>query len=122
MCRRIPGVLNVLGIIALFLAFMPYFVGRVGVTSPAMSSYVQSHPSAMPMKDEYKFGWTNSPLIQYTAESELVEDDGGFRVERTQNFHAGFFSLSSLTLVIGLALLWVAKQLRPRVAATPKEQ
>lgn len=119
MCNAFRSAFTALGCVGLFLAFMPHFEARGGVPSPEMASHVESHPSEMPTRESYRLGWGCSPLMHYTTEQKLAEtDDGGFRAERTQTFHVGLFTLSSMTLALGVIFLWLAKQCGPREAGT----
>ena len=114
---RIRNWLTALGCLALFLALQPYFFVRSGVTADAaMTEHLQQHPADMPVTEEYRFGWAQSPLAHYRSERTLVGQAGGFTAMRQAEMTIGWLSWSSLTLAIGVGLFWAARRLRPAPA------
>lgn len=112
--ERVRNVLNWIGAIALFLAFQPYFSYVGGVTADRqVADYIIAHPGSMPFKEVYRFGWEDSPLIDYQSEQTLVSTPGGdISVQKWGGFTIGWLSYSSLTLAISLALFYLARALR----------
>jgi hypothetical protein len=113
--ERVRSWLCVLGVIALFLAVMPYFHYEGGTTATAAKmKHLQANPGDMPRSEEFRFGWADSPLAHYRSQLTLTElPDGGFTGKRAAAMTIGWMSWSSLTLAIGIGLLWVARKLRP---------
>ena len=114
---RIRNTLAALGVIAVFLAVMPYCRYEGGVTADAkMADHILVNPGSMPFTEEYRFGWGDSPLVHYRCEQTLaVRPDGAITSRRTSGARIGWLSWSSLTLGLGVTLLWGASKLRSKV-------
>ncbi len=117
--QRLRNWLVALGWIATFLAVMPYAHHRMGgVRDSDEAEFLRDHPDLHPSHSEYRFGWTDSPLVRYVREQSVeVHDSSGFGFKRTANLDIGWLSWSSLTLVIGLVLLRSARWLKPSTPA-----
>ncbi|HVK08741.1 MAG TPA: hypothetical protein VM597_08195 [Gemmataceae bacterium] len=116
--ERLRNWLSALGWIAIFLAVMPYFHHRTGPVSDAAAEFIRDQPDLYPSTSVYRFGWTNSPLVEYVSE-QTVEAHGssGFTFKRASAFHVGWLSWSMLTLVVGVVLLRASR--RPKPPSTP---
>lgn len=117
--ERVRGWLVVLGVVAIFLAFMPYFRYQGGITpTRAQADHLMANPGDMPFTEDYVFGWHGSPLVHYHSELALKESArGGVTASRSKRMSVGWVSWSSLTLAAGVGLLWAAKRLKPAAKA-----
>lgn len=113
--ERIRNILVTLGAVAIFLAIMPYSHSRrVSDGSDAMREHLKANPDDMPSDELYRFGWAGSPIFQYHSVKHLVQRPGGYVNERATNWSIGWFSWSSLTLAIGVALVLTARRVPVR--------
>lgn len=118
MRERVTNILMWLGAIALFLAFMPYFRYSAGVSAnKQVADYILSHPGSIPYQEEYRFGWTDSPLVYYQSEQRLdPAPDGGLMVNKSSQLKIGWLSRSSFALALAIVLfcaLRVFRSVRP---------
>lgn len=105
----------------LVFAVVPNGEDRLGgELTTAQQRHVRANPDDVPFTYDFRFGWPDSPLIHRHSELRLNEDEGGVRAVRAKHFSVGWFSWSSLTLAVAVALLWAAKRLWP-VPAKPAE-
>ena len=112
--ERIRSALTIVGAIALFLAVMPNFRYEVAITNPAVATHLQTHPDDMPYTEDYVFGWSDSPLVKYHSERVLTVEKDRVAMSQTGGGTIGWFSWSSLTLLIGVGLIWLAQRLKPK--------
>ena len=111
---RVANWLGWAGIAAVFLSVMPSFEYRGGTVSDrAQADHLKANPGDLPYTEDYVFGWADSPLVHYHSELALAESAGGFRPDRSRGVSIGWLSWSSLTLAVGLGLLWAARRIRP---------
>jgi hypothetical protein len=113
MLRRLRNVLLTLGVIAIFLAIMPSTHAEAGITPTlAQSAHLKEHPEDMPRTSAYVFGWSESPLFSYHSEHTLIDEDGRkVTIGQCNRTEIGWFSWSSLSLVIGIGLFWAGGRL-----------
>lgn len=110
---RVRNVLSALGVIAVFLAVMPYFHYQAGGTfDSATLEHLRAHPDKSPYTEDYTLGWDFSPLAHFHGERTLKVTDAGVAVGKSSRVSIGWISWSSLTLVVGIGLLWVASRLK----------
>ena len=115
---RLRSAFSVIGVIVLFLAVMPFFRYEVAITNPAVAAHVQANPGVMPYTEDYVFGWSNSPLVKYHRERVLTVEKDRVAMSQSANGTIGWFSWSSLSLIIGIGLLWLAQRLKPKPVAS----
>lgn len=107
--------LATVGVVGVFLAFMPFFEYRGGtVADAAQAKHVSANLGDMPFVKEHRFGWAGSPLMHYRTELRLQTlPDGACRAEKTMGFEVNLLSWSFLTLAVGIGLTVVAGRIRP---------
>ena len=112
--QRLRNWLYALGVIAIFLAFIPFYSYDIGITpTPAQTADLDKNPAAMLTRTEISFGWPSSRLIEYRSESTRTDDNGRISVHRTINTTIGWFTWSSLSLAFGVVLIRLAWRLKP---------
>jgi len=121
MVNRIGNWMMGFGCLGLILALFPSFSYEAGgVTSPLVAEHLKGHPDAMPMVERYSFGWFGSPLISYQVEKTIADNRGAIAISQSNDLRIGWVSWSSLSLGIGLVLLWAGRKLtvKPKEAVT----
>ena len=114
---RIRDLMMAIGVIVIYLAVKPYFHYEFRITDPATTDHVRTNPDDMPFTEDYVFGWSDSPLFSYHNEKTLTVVNGHVIAGRSTRMPIGWISWSSLTLVIGIGLIWLAQRLKPKTAA-----
>jgi len=118
MAKRIGNWLLGLGCLGLILALFPsFFYQAGGEFSPLVAEHLKDHPDAMPTVERYSLGWVSSPLVSYQIEKTIADNRGAIALTQSNDLRVGWLSWSSLSLGIGLALLWAGRKL----TAKPKE-
>lgn len=121
--KRAAKWLGVFGVIALILGLQPYFRTQSGMKADGkLAEFIRANPGMVPMAEEFRFGWADSPLFGYRSERTLDPlPDGGYKSSQKSDMHIGWWSWSSITLVIGIGLIWAGKRLRPVEVPEPAE-
>jgi hypothetical protein len=100
----------ILAAIALFVALVPGISGTVeAVDGPAALEFRNNHPEIKPGKTIFTLGWTASPLFEFHKETRIVEQGAGLTWNSASGWQLRFFSWSTAALVIGVALLSLAR-------------
>lgn len=111
---RFRTLLNAIGAIGILLALAPCYNGEAHLSSHSQAVHVAVNPDDVPVREEFKLGWSRSPLVYYRYESTLTDEEGEYQKRQTRELKIGWASLSSLTLAIGLMFLWVGSLLRSK--------
>lgn len=112
---RLKTVLATIGYVAVFASVMPTLHYEGGITpTPAQAEFLQANPDDLPGHHDFTFGWSSSPLFRYRGEKTLAEQPGGVvTVQESARATVGWLSGSSLTLALGIALIWASRRLPP---------
>jgi hypothetical protein len=116
---RLRLLFNGVGVICVLLAVAPYFHAESTVSGAETLAYAEAHPDAAPMKEEYRLGWSRSPLVYYCAETTLQESGEQLISRQTRELKIGWASLSSLTLAFGFGFFWLAGCFRRQTIQQP---
>lgn len=110
---------RVLGILAVATSVFPAMSYRGGeVRTEAERAFLVQNPDAAPSRSDFTLVWSESALVHYYSEATLAVDEAtGASTTRTSGMQLGLLSWSTAGLVLGLALLWIARSGRAGAAS-----